>query len=99
MSGGMRRSVAAAVVAVAVLGAGVASAEAAMYEGAFRGQPTSSITLTFGKHDGKRFLDSWHANFTTNCENGPLSQETLGKPSSRVRHGHFKDGYGSPGDD
>ena len=89
----MRRSVGAAVVAVALLGAGTASAQAAVYEGHFRGQPSSSVSLTFVKQNGKRFLDQIELHYTTTCEDGPTNQ-SLGpgalSPRPRVHHGHFK---------
>ena len=98
----MRRSVGTVVVAVALLGAGAASAQAAtVYEGHFRGQPGSTVSLTFVKHNGKRFLDTYELHYTTNCESGPTSQATGGVPGSptRVRDGHFKTTSGDPDSD
>jgi hypothetical protein len=95
----MRKSVAAAVVAMALLGAGAASAQAAVYEGTFPDVPKSSISLTFVKKDGKRFLKEFSVSYTTSCENGPTFQgfegfEPFQRP--RVRHGHFEYVEGSP---
>ena len=96
----MRKSVAAAVVAVALLGAGAASAQAAVYEGAFEGMPESSISLTLVKKDGKRFFKQFSAGYYTTCENVPVFQTTGGAPGPferpRVRHGHFEYVEGSP---
>jgi hypothetical protein len=89
---GMKRGSALALGALACL-LFAASADAAVYEGHFRGSPGSEIELTTKKERGKRYVRRIEYFAPTTCENGPSTlsstEEFFGKDGKLDRHRRF----------
>ncbi len=87
----MRRPMTVALIAVGFAGLSVVPAPAAEYKGHIKGQPGSTVQLTFHKVAGKRKLTDSYTTGEFMCENGPslFGFQLTWDPPVKVRHRSF----------